>query len=102
MRTKADWTCRREQIHALVQGYEAGSLPGRPPHFGVTFSRNATIGNLTITTGMSRSKTISFSSLITFPTGDPPRAGWPLIIGYGGGSIPIPDGVSQIVSRMFF
>jgi hypothetical protein len=94
VRTRADWDCRREQIHALVQGYEAGALPGKPPIFVSTFSRDGLAGNLTITAGLSRSQTISFSSSITFPSGNPPRAGWPLIIGYAGGSIPIPDGVS--------
>ena len=93
VRTQLDWVCRRQQIHALVQGYEAGSLPGKPQYFNVVFSRNGTVGNLTVTTGPSREGSVSFSSMISFPPGDPPRTGWPLLIGLGGGSIPIPDSV---------
>lgn len=97
VRTRSDWACRREQIHDLIQGYEAGSLPGRPPLFDVVFTKNGTLGNLTIVTGTSKEESISFSSPINFPSGSPPAAGFPLIIAYGGLSIPIPDGVSSLV-----
>ncbi|KAI0063836.1 hypothetical protein BV25DRAFT_1837391 [Artomyces pyxidatus] len=30
VQTAADWTCRRSQIAALIQGYEAGTLPPAP------------------------------------------------------------------------
>lgn len=93
VRTKADWDCRRSQIAALIQGYEAGELPPAPRHLSATFEKNGTEGNLTITTG-NDGPAISWSNIITYPTGDPPRGGWPLVIGYDGGSIPVPSNVS--------
>jgi hypothetical protein len=93
VRNAKDWACRRSQIGALVQGYEAGILPARPPVVKATFVGNATWGNLTVTAGLSGSKTISFSQPITYPSGRAPSGGWPLLIAYDGLSIPVPDGV---------
>ena len=95
VRTKADWTCRRSEISALIQNYEAGTLPPKPPVLSATFSKSGTTGTLAITAGLSNSQTIKFSPTITFPSGTPPANGWPLIIAYEGGSIPIPAGVSS-------
>ena len=80
-------------MSALIQGYEAGKLPGKPDVLNASFSKSGTKGTLSVTTGTT-SKTVSFSSTITYPSGNPPAAGWPLIIAYGGGSIPIPNTVS--------
>ena len=93
VRTLEDWACRREQIRSLIQGYEAGVLPPKPPHVSSTFTQNGLTGNLTVTAGFPQN-TITFSSPITFPNGTAPRAGWPLVIAYDGLSIPVPDGVS--------
>nr|P0CT88.1 RecName: Full=4-O-methyl-glucuronoyl methylesterase 2; AltName: Full=Glucuronoyl esterase 2; Short=GE2; Flags: Precursor [Phanerochaete chrysosporium RP-78] len=95
VRSFADWDCRRQQLSALIQGYEAGTLPPRPPVVTSTFTKSGTTGNLTVTAGFP-GKTITFSSPITFPTGTAPFGGWPLVIAYGGVSIPIPDGIAVL------
>lgn len=92
VRTKLDWTCRRAEIAALIQGTEAGTLPGKPQKLSYTFSKTGTTGNLTITATEGKN-TISWSNPITYPNGTMPRNGWPLVVGYDGGSIPVPDGV---------
>lgn len=94
VRTMSDWSCRRAQIGALIQGYEAGALPPRPPHVSATFAQiNATLANFTVTAGWG-SNLISWSNRIVYPSGTPPRSGWPLLFAYDGLSIPVPDGVS--------
>lgn len=93
VKTAADWTCRRAQIAALIQGYEAGTLPPKPSQLSATFSKSGSTGTLAITAGNGGS-TISFSQTITYPSGTAPAGGWPLVIAYEGGSIPIPAGVS--------
>lgn len=92
--TADDWTCRRAQIAALIQGYEAGYLPPKPQTLTGTFSQSGTTGTLAITAGNGGSS-ISFSQTITYPSGTAPSGGWPLVIAYEGGSIPIPSGVSE-------
>ncbi|KAI0260091.1 hypothetical protein BC834DRAFT_832306 [Gloeopeniophorella convolvens] len=94
--TKADWACRRAQIASLIQGYEAGALPGKPESVSVSFNKTAaTTGNLTLT-ARQNGNTISWSNIITFPNTTAPRGGWPLVIGYDGGSIPVPDGIAKL------
>lgn len=93
VRSLTDWSCRRQQLAALIQGYEAGTLPPRPPIVTSTFSQNGLAGNLTVTAGFP-GNTTTFSSPVTFPNGTAPAEGWPLVIAYSGLSIPIPDGVS--------
>ncbi|THH29869.1 hypothetical protein EUX98_g4304 [Antrodiella citrinella] len=93
VRTVADWSCRRAQIASLVQGYEAGTLPPKPQHVSATFSQTGTAAVLNVTAG-TNAKSISFAPTITFPNTTVPRGGWPLVIAYGGPSIPIPDGVA--------
>ncbi|KAF9069876.1 hypothetical protein BDP27DRAFT_1383016 [Rhodocollybia butyracea] len=46
--TKDDWTCRRQQLGALIQGYEAGFLPPAPETLTGTFSLSGHTGNLTV------------------------------------------------------
>lgn len=92
--TKTDWTCRRAQIAALVQGYEAGQLPGKPQKLSVNFTQVNTTATLAIT-ATNAGKSITFSPTIKYPSGSAPAGGWPLVIGYSGGSIPIPSGVSE-------
>jgi hypothetical protein len=93
--TKAGWACRQQQIGALVQGYEAGFLPPRPPVVSGALATNATANtaNLTVTAGLSKAHTVQFSNTITYPSGKAPKGGWPLLIAYDGLSIPVPDGV---------
>lgn len=93
VKTAADWTCRRAQIAALIQGYEAGTLPGKPDSVSATFSKSGSTGTLSITV-TNAGKSISWQNTITYPSGTAPAAGWPLLIEYEGGSIPVPAGVS--------
>ncbi|KIJ59676.1 carbohydrate esterase family 15 protein [Hydnomerulius pinastri MD-312] len=92
--TAAEWECRRNEIISFIQAYEAGVLPPRPPQLSGSFSNNA----LTVTAGGvgSSSNTINWTSTITYPTGTAPSNGWPLLIGYDGGSIPVPSGVALL------
>ncbi|KAI0071845.1 hypothetical protein K474DRAFT_1686880 [Panus rudis PR-1116 ss-1] len=89
--TAADWACRRNEIFSNLQAYESGTLPGPPTSVTGSFSGNS----LTVTV-TDQGKTISFASTITFPSGTAPAAGWPLVIAYGGGSIPIPAGIATL------
>ncbi|PCH39808.1 carbohydrate esterase family 15 protein [Wolfiporia cocos MD-104 SS10] len=95
--SSADWDCRRSQIAAVVQGYEAGYLPPQPPIVSATFSSSDGTGTLTVTAGLSSDNTISFSEPITYPSGTAPAAGWPLVIAYDVLSIPVPDGIAVMV-----
>lgn len=92
--TLEDWACRRSQIAAIVQGYEAGYLPPRPPFVSSTFSVVNGTGNFTVQAGLNPNHAISFAQPITYPPGATPEAGWPLVIVYDALSIPVPDGVS--------
>ncbi|TFY56038.1 hypothetical protein EVG20_g9086 [Dentipellis fragilis] len=95
VQSKDDWTCRRAQIAALIQGYEAGTLPGKPSSLSGTFSQSGTKGTLAITASNGGSS-ITFSPTITFPSGTAPAGGWPLLIAYEGGSIPVPSGIAVL------
>ncbi|PSR73729.1 hypothetical protein PHLCEN_2v10419 [Hermanssonia centrifuga] len=92
--TASDWTCRRAQIAALIQGYEAGTLPGPPETLTSTFTQSGTTGTLAITAA-NGGPSFTFSQTITFPSGTAPAGGWPLLIAFEGGSIPVPSGVSS-------
>ena len=95
MLSKLEWPCRRAQLASLIQGYEAGVLPGKPKKLSAKIAINGTAGVLNITAS-ENGKTISFAPKITYPSGKAPLGGWPMVIGYGGGSIPIPAGVSRV------
>jgi len=96
VRTKDDFTCRQKQMAALIQGYEAGTLPPRPQIVEPSFTRNGSTATLNVTTGFEHN-TISFAQTITFPEGTAPERGWPLLIVYSGLSIPVPDGIATLV-----
>ncbi|KAI0360862.1 hypothetical protein OH77DRAFT_1418893 [Trametes cingulata] len=93
VKTAADWECRRAQINALIQGYEAGALPGKPALVSAQFSKSGTTGTLSITVS-NAGKSINFAPTITFPSGTPPASGWPLVIAYDGLSIPVPSNIA--------
>ncbi|KAE9404052.1 carbohydrate esterase family 15 protein [Gymnopus androsaceus JB14] len=95
VQTLDDWTCRRAQIGALILGYEGGFLPPKPETLTGSFSQSGNTGNLTFTAS-NGGTSISFSSPITFPNGTAPLGGWPLMIAYEGGSIPIPAGIAVL------
>ncbi|KAL0954219.1 hypothetical protein HGRIS_005347 [Hohenbuehelia grisea] len=86
--TKAEWTCRREEIFQILQRYELGTLPGKPQSLTASYSG----GRLTINVS-DQGKSISFSVTISTPSGSGP---FPAIIAYGAASIPVPAGVATI------
>ncbi|KAI0743357.1 hypothetical protein C8Q80DRAFT_1180503 [Daedaleopsis nitida] len=91
-----DWECRRAQILSLVQGYEAGTLPGKPSSLTGKLTQSGTSATLAITASNGGSS-ITFSPKITYPSGTAPAGGWPAIIVYEGLSLPVPNGIAQIV-----
>lgn len=97
VRTIEDWACRSAQISTMILSYEAGALPGRPDHVSATFARANLTATLNITSRVGETE-MSFAPTIAFPSGEPPLGGWPMVIGYDGGSIPIPSGVSKLQS----
>lgn len=98
--TAADWTCRRQQIAALILGYEGGALPGKPQSVTASFTKSGNSGSLAVTV-QDNNKQIQFTPTITFPSGNPPAGGWPLVIALGGASLPIPSGVSLQISVVY-
>ena len=90
VKSKQDWTCRQEQINALMQRYELGTKPAKPSSLKASFTGNS---NLTITAA-EQGKSISFSVSIAYPTTG--KAPYPGLIAYGGLSIPAPAGVAII------
>ncbi|KAJ7574597.1 Glucuronoyl esterase catalytic domain from Hypocrea Jecorina [Mycena floridula] len=86
--TKADFTCRQQEINQLFQRYELGTFPGPPD------TLNASLSGSTLTINVSNAgKSISFTVSISKPSGTGP---FPAIIGIGGISIPTPAGVAVI------
>ncbi|TBU55617.1 hypothetical protein BD310DRAFT_933193 [Dichomitus squalens] len=94
--TVDDWSCRRAQILALVQGYEAGALPGKPSSLAGTLTTSGNTSTLSITAS-NNGTSITFEPTITFPSGDPPAGGWPLVIVYDSPSLPIPSGIATMI-----
>lgn len=87
--TKSGWKCRQEEISALFQRYELGTLPPKPSSVTASFSSNT----LTINCAEG-GRSISFTASITYPSSG--RAPYPAIIAVGGSSIPQPAGVAII------
>ncbi|KAH8587485.1 Glucuronoyl esterase catalytic domain from Hypocrea Jecorina [Bisporella sp. PMI_857] len=88
--TKEAWTCRREEIKALLQRYELGQKPSRPANLTATSASNK------ITIACSEGgKSISFSVSVQLPSGSS-KGPFPAIIALGGASIPVPQGVAII------
>jgi hypothetical protein len=81
MTTKAEWTCRRQEIAALAQEFEYGYKPNTP-YSATTGSRN---GNTLTVTVNDNGTSMSFNASITYPsTGTAP---YPAIIGVGASSL---------------
>lgn len=88
--TKAQWSCRREEINQLFQRYELGTLPPKPD------SATGTLSGNTLTIDITHAKkSISFNVTVTLPTNG--TAPFPGVIGIGGISVPIPEGVATLV-----
>jgi hypothetical protein len=76
MTTKAEWTCRREEIRKQAEMYALGTKPPPPAVTGTVTSTAITV-NVT-----ANGKSASFSATVVLPTcGSAP---YPAIIGYGG------------------
>lgn len=86
--TKGDFACRQQEISALFQRYELGTLPPKPQTVTGSYSGNTLI----VTVGHGGS-TISFSVTISGNSGSSPV---PAIIALGGSSVPSQSGVAQI------
>jgi len=87
--TKDDWACRTREISKMMQEQELGVLPGRPDKVVSSFADDTLTINVTV-----GENTISIVAPITFPaTGKGP---FPTIVGMGGVSIPVPDGVAVL------
>ncbi|KFY09204.1 hypothetical protein V491_08333 [Pseudogymnoascus sp. VKM F-3775] len=87
--TKAQWTCRQDEIKQLFEKYELGTLPPKPSSVTGSFSGS------TLTINVSEGgKSISFTASITYPSSG--TAPYPAIIAIGGLSIPTPAGVAVI------
>ena len=81
MTTKAEWSCRRQEIATLAQEFEYGYKPN-PPTSATTGSRS---GNTLTVTVNDNGRTISFNASITYPsTGTAP---YPAMIGVGASSL---------------
>lgn len=75
MTTKAEWTCRREEIRKQAELYALGSKPPAPAVTGTVTATSITVN------ATANGKTASFTATITLPSsGCPP---YPAIIGYG-------------------
>ncbi|EKM61807.1 carbohydrate esterase family 15 protein [Phanerochaete carnosa HHB-10118-sp] len=95
VQTKDDFTCRQQQISALIQGYEASALQSPPQSISTSFSKSGFTGTLSITV-TNTGQSISFTPTISFLSGTPPANGWPLVIAFEGSSIPIPAGTATL------
>ncbi|KAI2622326.1 carbohydrate esterase family 15 protein [Hypoxylon sp. NC1633] len=85
--SKADWTCRQQQISKLLQQYELGAYP--PPPDKVEASLSGTTMNVKVTVG---TKSVTISTSIKKPSTSPGAA----IITIGGSSLPIPGTVGTV------
>lgn len=85
--SKAAWSCRQQEISAIFQRYELGTMPTTPT-VAASFASN----KLSISVSVG-GKSISFSASIKMPSGTGP---FPAIIALGGPSIPVPNNVAVI------
>ena len=76
MTTKAEWTCRREEILRQAEQYAFGTKPAPPTVTGTVTNTNITVQ---VT---ANGKSASFSATVSLPTTG--TAPYPAIIGYGG------------------
>ncbi|KAI2604076.1 carbohydrate esterase family 15 protein [Hypoxylon fragiforme] len=85
--SKADWTCRQQEISKLLQQYELGAYP--PPPDKVEASLSGSTMSVKVTVG---SKSVTISTAIKKASTSP----GPAIITIGGSSLPIPGTVGTI------
>ncbi|KAK6438360.1 carbohydrate-binding module 1 [Oleoguttula sp. CCFEE 5521] len=92
VRSKAQWSCRAQELSALFQKYELGTLPGPPSSLKTSLSINGSSLMITSTKG---SESITYSVNITLPTVG--KGPFPAVIAFGAPSIPIPSNIATIV-----
>jgi hypothetical protein len=80
--TRAQWVCRRAEISAMIQKWEAGIKPAKPAEVTGTKSGNG----IEVTVSDGAGKTMKFSASISLPTGG--SGPYPAMIGLAGGSLP--------------
>jgi hypothetical protein len=80
--TRAQWVCRRAEISAMIQKWEAGIKPAKPAE--VTGAKSGNGIEVTVSDGAG--KTMKFSASISLPTGG--TGPYPAMIGLAGGSLP--------------
>ncbi|ORY57789.1 carbohydrate esterase family 15 protein [Pseudomassariella vexata] len=85
--TKADFTCRQQEISKILQQYELGDFPGPPDK--VEASMSGSTLNVKVTVG---TKSVTISAAIRKGSTSP----GPAIITVGGASLPIPGTVSTV------
>ncbi|ETI25599.1 hypothetical protein G647_02373 [Cladophialophora carrionii CBS 160.54] len=97
--SKADWSCRREEISALFQQYELGIKPGPPENLESNFQKYAdgTGGNLTLTVS-NGGNTISWTATVVYPNTTTGSGPYPALIALDLLTIPAPDGVAIITA----
>ena len=88
------WDCRRQEIGNLFQQYELGYLPTGPTSFSASFDNDS--NDLTISAGVNGSS-ITWIVPIKYPASGVPSGGYPAMITYGPPTIPIPDGVANLI-----
>lgn len=87
--SKAQWTCRQEEILNAFEQYEIGDLPPPPTALTASISGGTISISVTVASGSKASFSVSISGASTASPG-------PAIIAYGSPSIPIPRGVATI------
>src|SRR6185503_1479726 len=92
MTTKAEWSCRRQEIATQAQEFEYGYKPN-PPTSATTGSRS---GNTLTVTVNDNGRTISFNASVQYPTTG--TAPYPAMIGVGASSLNNSTLLSQSVA----
>ncbi|RXW14927.1 hypothetical protein EST38_g10921 [Candolleomyces aberdarensis] len=93
VRTKADWACRRAELAELIQRFQVGYLPSKPPTSVAGELLENGVFNVTVTEG---EKSITYPVQIRLPAEAEDDGPFPAIISLAGLNIPTPPGVAVI------
>jgi hypothetical protein len=93
----SEWSCRRAEIKAQIEGIEIGPKPPRPKDITATYSN----GTLTVKVTAANGKSLTLTSKITLPSGTGP---FPAIIGFDSpsGSLPATVFSSRNIAQIPF
>ncbi|KAK6431482.1 carbohydrate-binding module 1 [Oleoguttula sp. CCFEE 5521] len=92
VRSKAQWSCRAQELSALFQKYELGALSGPPSSLGISLPNDGSSLTMMPIVG---DRAITYTVNITLPTSG--RAPFPAVIAFGAPSIPVPSNIATIV-----